>query len=125
MQHADKVIPVMQTLRHQGFHISLDDFGMGHSSLSRLKALPITSLKIDRSFVRGLPHESGDCAIVRTIFALGQHMKLQIIAEGVETDAQLVYLRQFGYPLMQGFLLARPMSAEALMSTFTCQSQPQ
>ena len=125
MQHADKVIPVMQTLRHHGFHISLDDFGMGHSSLSRLKTLPITSLKIDRSFVRGLPHESGDCAIVRTIFALGQHMKLQIIAEGVETDAQLVYLRQFGYPLMQGFLLARPMSAEALMSTFTCKDQSQ
>lgn len=118
MRQADRVIPIMQQLRQQGFHIGLDDFGMGHSSLSRLKTLPISSLKIDRSFVQGIPHDGGDCAIVRTIFDLGQHMKLRVIAEGVETDAQLGFLRQFGYPLMQGFFLGRPMTIEKLIALF-------
>ncbi|MEA5098872.1 MAG: EAL domain-containing protein [Burkholderiaceae bacterium] len=118
MQQAETVIPIMGNLRSLGFHISLDDFGMGHSSLSRLKELPISSLKIDRSFVSGLPNECGDCAIVRTIFDLGHHMHLQIIAEGVENDAQLGYLRQFGYPMMQGFLLGRPMPLAALLTLF-------
>ncbi len=118
MRQADKVIPIMQQLRKQGFHISLDDFGMGHSSLSRLKTLPISSLKIDRSFVRGIPGDCGDCAIVRTIFDLGQHMKLQVIAEGVETDAQLGFLQQFGYPMIQGFLLGRPMPLEKLLALY-------
>lgn len=118
MQHADRAIPIMKTLRRRGFRIGIDDFGMGHSSLSRLKELPITSLKIDRSFVRGLPEDKGDCSIVRTIFSLGTHMNLRVIAEGVETDAQLGFLQQFGYPMMQGFLLARPMSAEMLIARY-------
>ena len=118
IQQYDKVVPIMDALRNQGFHISLDDFGMGHSSLSRLKNLPISSLKIDRSFVRGIPHDCGDCAIVRTIFDLGQHMKLQVIAEGVETDSQLGFLQQFGYPMMQGFLLGRPMPLEKMLALY-------
>ena len=118
MRHADTVIPVMQALRQRGFHISLDDFGKGHSSLSRLKSLPITSLKIDRTFVAGLPHNTGDCSIVRAIFDLGKHMKLQVIAEGVETDAQFGYLQQFGYPRMQGYLLGRPAPLEQLQQRF-------
>ena len=116
MQHADKVIPVMETLRKRGFHISLDDFGTGHSSLSRLKQLPISSLKIDRSFITGLPGDVGSRAIVRTIFDLGRHMDLQIIVEGIETDAQFGFLRQFGYPWMQGFLLGRPTSVEKFIT---------
>lgn len=116
MKQADKVIPVMHTLRKLGFKISLDDFGMGHSSLSRLKSLPISSLKIDRSFVSGLPKDTGDNAIVRTILDLGRNMKLQVIAEGVETDEQLNFLRQFDCNVIQGFVLGRPMSLEALMA---------
>jgi EAL domain-containing protein (putative c-di-GMP-specific phosphodiesterase class I) len=96
-------------LRQMGFAISLDDFGMGHSSLSRIKSLPITSLKIDRSFIKGLPHDRGDGAIVRTILELGRHMGLTVLAEGVETDAQLGYLTQFGCPLIQGYLLGVPL----------------
>jgi len=116
MHHADKVVPVMQALRKRGFHLSLDDFGTGHSSLSRLNQLPISSLKIDRSFVAGLP-ENRDCsAIVRTIFDLGHHMNLQIIAEGIETDAQMGFLRQFGSTWMQGFLLGRPMTIDDLIA---------
>jgi EAL domain-containing protein (putative c-di-GMP-specific phosphodiesterase class I) len=116
MKQPDKVIPVMAALRQLGFKISLDDFGMGHSSLSRMKKLPISSLKIDRSFVSGLPHDRGDAAIVRTILDLGRHMNLQVIAEGVETDAQLIFLRQFGCSLIQGFLLSRPKTVSDLMA---------
>ena len=116
MKQPDKVLPVMAALRQHGFKISLDDFGMGHSSLSRMKKLPISSLKIDRSFVSGLPHDRGDAAIVRTILDLGRHMNLQVIAEGVETDAQLLFLRQFGCTLIQGFLLGRPQAVSALMA---------
>jgi len=116
MKQPDKVIPVMGALRQLGFKISLDDFGMGHSSLSRMKKLPISSVKIDRSFVSGLPHDRGDGAIVRTILDLGRHMKLQVIAEGVETDAQLIFLRQFGCTLIQGFLLSRPKTISELMA---------
>jgi EAL domain-containing protein (putative c-di-GMP-specific phosphodiesterase class I) len=116
MKHPDKVIPVMRTLRQLGFKISLDDFGMGHSSLSRLKKLPISSLKIDRSFVNGLPRDRGDGAIVRTILDLGRHMKLHVIAEGVETDAQLNFLRQFGCDFIQGYVLSRPMPLADLIA---------
>jgi EAL domain-containing protein (putative c-di-GMP-specific phosphodiesterase class I) len=115
MQHPEKVLPVMTTLRQLGYQISLDDFGMGHSSLSRLKKLPISSLKIDRSFIAGLPHDRGDCAIVRTILDLGRHMKLQVIAEGVETDAQLIYLQQFGCTLVQGYVVSKPKSLRSLL----------
>ncbi len=115
MKQPEKVIPVMQSLRRLGFKISLDDFGMGYSSLWRLKKLPISSMKIDRSFIKGLPHDRGDCAIVRTILDLGRHMNLKVIAEGVETDAQLVFLRQFGCTLIQGFVLSRPKSLADLM----------
>jgi len=116
MKQPDKVIPVMRSLRQLGFKISLDDFGMGHSSLSRMKQLPISSLKIDRSFVNGLPHNRGDAAIVRTILDLGRHMKLMVIAEGVETDAQLNFLRQFGCALIQGFIMSRPIPLDELIA---------
>ena len=116
MKQAEQVIPIMGVLRQLGFKISLDDFGMGHSSLSRLKKLPITSLKIDRSFVSGLPQDRGDAAIVRTILDLGRHMKLQVVAEGVETDAQLSFLRQFGCSLIQGYILGRPVPFDTLIA---------
>lgn len=118
MSHPDKVIPVMHALRQRGFKISLDDFGMGHSSLSRLKNLPISSVKIDRSFVGGLPHEREDGAIVRTILDIGRNMGLLVIAEGVETDAQLDFLRQCGCTLVQGFLLSGPLAVPALLEGY-------
>jgi diguanylate cyclase (GGDEF)-like protein len=114
MNHADKSIPVMRELRRLGFEIGLDDFGMGYSSLSLLKNLPIDTIKIDRLFTMGVPRDRDDCAIVRAILDLGRHMKLQVVAEGVETDAQLGFLRQFGCTLVQGYLLGRPMSLARL-----------
>jgi EAL domain-containing protein (putative c-di-GMP-specific phosphodiesterase class I) len=118
MKRPEHVIPVMRTLRQLGFEISLDDFGMGHSSLALLKNLPISALKIDRSFVRDLPHQSNDRAIVKTIAALGQQMNLDVIAEGVETAAQLDILRQSGCSLIQGFLLSRPLSLADLLTRY-------
>lgn len=116
MKRPDQVIPVMHTLRHLGFGISLDDFGMGHSSLALLKNLPISSLKIDRSFVRDLAHQRNDRAIVKTIADLGCQMGLEVIAEGVETEPQLDILRHAGCSLIQGYLLGRPMALAELLA---------
>jgi diguanylate cyclase (GGDEF)-like protein len=121
MKHADRVVPIMLQLRDRGFKIALDDFGTGYSSLSRLKRLPISSIKIDRGFMTGLPHDRGDCAIVRTILDLGHHMKLPVIAEGVENDAQLGFLRQFGCPLVQGYRFSRPLRLQDLIDKFGAQ----
>ncbi len=118
MRRPDQVIPVMRALRQLGFGISLDDFGMGHSSLALLKNLPISSLKIDRSFVRDVSHQRNDRAIVETIVDLGCHLEMDVIAEGVETAQQLDVLRQSGCYLIQGYLLARPMTLADLRATY-------
>ena len=118
MKRPDQVIPVMRALRRMGFGISLDDFGMGHSSLALLKTLPISSLKIDRSFVRDLPHQRNDRAIAKTIIDLGRQLELKVIAEGVETATQLEILRQSGCSLIQGYLLARPMTLDQVRDTY-------
>lgn len=118
MQQPDKVMPVMHTLRQLGFGISLDDFGTGYSSLALLKNLPISSMKIDRSFVRGLPQQRDDSAIARTIIELGRNMQMHVIAEGVETEAQLAFLRRHGCNLIQGFVLSRPKPVDALIALF-------
>jgi predicted signal transduction protein with EAL and GGDEF domain len=118
MSHLDTSLPIMRKLAQLGFEISLDDFGMGYSSLSLLKTLPIASLKIDRVFLEGVPRERDDCAIVRTMLDLGRNMGIGVIAEGVETDAQLGYLRQFGCTLVQGYLLGRPMAMPQLLERY-------
>jgi EAL domain-containing protein (putative c-di-GMP-specific phosphodiesterase class I) len=108
MKQPDQAIAVMRELRSHGFQISLDDFGTEHSSLSRLKNLPITSLKIDRSFINGLPDDVHDRAIVRAIMELGREMALNVVIEGVENPLQLQTLRELGDPLVQGFFTGRP-----------------
>ena len=118
MTRPDRVIPVMRALRQLGFEISLDDFGMGHSSLSLLRNLPISSMKIDRSFVRDLPQQRNDRAIVKTIVDLGHQMELSVIAEGVETASQLEVLQQSGCTLIQGFLLSRPLQLADLLARY-------
>ncbi len=100
-------------LQAHGVGCSLDDFGTGFSSLSYLKRLPLSELKIDKSFVDDLPGSESDAAIVRSILALGQSLGLKVIAEGVETAAQLAYLHQLGCPLFQGYWFSRPLPQEA------------
>ncbi|MDT8990800.1 bifunctional diguanylate cyclase/phosphodiesterase [Curvibacter sp. APW13] len=126
MQRPDQVIPVMRALRRQGVGISLDDFGMGHSSLALLRTLPISSLKIDRSFVRDLATQRNDYAIVKTIIDLGQLMGLEVIAEGIETVPQRDLLAQAGCVHMQGYLFDRPLTLDALLARAggACNPEP-
>ncbi|MDD0816252.1 EAL domain-containing protein [Curvibacter sp. HBC28] len=114
MKQPEQVMAVMARLRQRGFDISLDDFGKGHSALSLLKDLPISTLKIDRAFVRGLGQRDSERAILATIMDLGRHLGLQVITEGVETDTQLACVRGCGGQLIQGFLLSRPLPLDAL-----------
>ncbi len=118
MRQPDQVRRVMHQLREIGFEISLDDFGMGHSSLAMLKSLPISSLKIDRSFVRDLPTGERDRAIAQTIVDLGRHLQLEVIAEGIESAAQLAVLSECGCGFGQGWLLGRPLPLAGLIEAF-------
>lgn len=104
----------LAALRLLGVGIAVDDFGAGHSSLGRLKALPLDVLKIDRAFVSGIVDDQRDRAIVRTVVALGSNLGLTATAEGIETDEQLRVLRRLGCALVQGYLFARPMPAPQL-----------
>lgn len=97
-----------------GCRVALDDFGTGYSSLAYLKALPVSKLKIDKSFMDGIPHGANDAAISRAIIALAHSLGLTLVAEGVETDAQLAFLRQYGCEVYQGWLFAKAMKADAL-----------
>jgi diguanylate cyclase (GGDEF)-like protein/PAS domain S-box-containing protein len=105
---------VLQSLRELGVQLSIDDFGTGWSSLAYLKRLPLDRLKIDRSFIGGIPQDVDDAAIVETIIVMTHKLGLRVIAEGVETAAQRQQLLEQGCDEMQGFLLARPVPAAEL-----------
>lgn len=98
-------------LRGLGCGVTLDDFGTGFSSLSRLLALPLTRIKIDRRFVSGIQHSPASLKIVRSLLALSRDMELGCVIEGVEGEEELAILRELGGSLMQGYLFARPMPA--------------
>ena len=107
----EKVIPIMNELVALGLGLSLDDFGTGYSSLAYLKKFPITTLKIDRSFVIGVPGDQNDCAIAQAIVTMGQQLRQEIVAEGVETQAQMTFLRGLGCDQLQGYLFSPPVAA--------------
>jgi diguanylate cyclase (GGDEF)-like protein/PAS domain S-box-containing protein len=107
----------------QGFELAIDDFGTGESSLGRLKQLPVTTLKIDRSFVRDIEQDANDRAIVQSIISMATILGKQVIAEGVETPAQLALLLTLGCHAIQGYLISRPLP-EADVPTFITQQTP-
>ncbi|MRW88656.1 EAL domain-containing protein [Duganella sp. FT80W] len=114
MRDLQQAVAKMAQVRAMGVSLSIDDFGTGYSSLSALKSFPISTLKIDKSFVRDLGRSMGDEAIASSIIGLAHRLKLRVIAEGVETEQQRSFLRENGCDEMQGYLFSRPLPPEQL-----------
>lgn len=108
----------LHQIKAMGVELAVDDFGTGYSSLSYLKQMPVDRLKIDQSFVRDLPHSVDDRAIVRAILAMAANLKLKVIAEGIESQEQLDFLRAEGCQEAQGFFLSRPVSPVNFVTHF-------
>lgn len=111
MQNAEEATKTLHELKEMGVKLSVDDFGTGYSSLSYLKRFPLDTLKIDRSFIKDITTDPDDEALTRAILAMSNSLKLKVVAEGVETDAQLEFLRRNGCDEFQGYLFSRPVSA--------------
>jgi EAL domain-containing protein (putative c-di-GMP-specific phosphodiesterase class I) len=114
MREPEEAARLLGALRDMGVRVSIDDFGTGHSSLAYLKRLPLDAVKLDRSFVRDLPDDGDDAAITGGVIALAHQLRLQVVAEGVETPAQRDFLRRAGCDQAQGYLLGRPVPADTL-----------
>jgi diguanylate cyclase (GGDEF)-like protein len=123
MEDMDAAVAVLEELGRLGVAIEIDDFGTGYSSLAYLADLPIKQLKIDRSFVRNLPGRSNDELIARTIISMGKGLAMEVIAEGVETEAQRRFLEAHGCYAYQGYLFGHPMTA-AELEAFMRQRDP-
>ena len=114
MEHRERSEALLATLRDLGVKVALDDFGVGYSSLSYLHRLPVDAVKVDRSFIAGLPHDRGSVRIVEAVVGLGRAFRTGIVAEGVETEEQLDAIRGAGCSGVQGFALARPVPEDEL-----------
>jgi diguanylate cyclase (GGDEF)-like protein/PAS domain S-box-containing protein len=113
VEDMDKMLTRMHALAALGIRFSIDDFGTGYSSLAYLNRMPLYELKIDRSFVQGLPDDAHARGIVQTVLSMARNLSLHVVAEGVETQAQADYLTQSGCPSLQGYLYARPMPLQS------------
>ena len=117
MENADSAVELLAQIRKLGVRVAIDDFGTGYSSLSYLKRLPIDTVKLDRSFVNGATTDPDDAALVMAIVTLAHNLRLRVVAEGVETEEQLAFLRLLRCDEGQGYLFGRPMPPEAFEST--------
>jgi diguanylate cyclase (GGDEF)-like protein len=124
MKDPERAVGVMEALRAMGVRISIDDFGTGHSSLGYLKRFPINQLKVDRSFVRDLPHNGDDVAITRAVIAMAHSLKMSVVAEGVEHREQFELLRSEGCDEFQGYY-CRPPLEEAELMRFLAEERAQ
>ncbi|WP_305910341.1 EAL domain-containing protein (plasmid) [Methylomarinum sp. Ch1-1] len=111
MQDPDNIAITLNRLKDVGIRISMDDFGTGYSSLSYLKRFPFDNLKIDKAFINDIPLDEGDVTLVLTIIAMAHNFKLKVVAEGVETQAQVDFLARNGCDEIQGYFCSRPLPA--------------
>jgi EAL domain-containing protein (putative c-di-GMP-specific phosphodiesterase class I) len=118
MHNVVKASATLSEIRKRGIRIAIDDFGTGYSSMSLMKKFPIDTIKIDRSFVRDIPHDEEDKAITKAIIGMGKALGLKIVAEGVETVAQERFLKAHGCDEIQGYLFSRPVPPESLAEIF-------
>jgi diguanylate cyclase (GGDEF)-like protein/PAS domain S-box-containing protein len=116
MKRGHEAVTILQAVKDLGFKLAIDDFGTGYSSLAYLRRFPIDTLKIDRSFMHDIPRDTGAMEIAVTIIAMARNLRLQVLAEGVETTEQLDFLQQNGCNTYQGFLSSRPVTAESFAS---------
>jgi diguanylate cyclase (GGDEF)-like protein/PAS domain S-box-containing protein len=120
LSNADVVFSVLQDLNDMGLSLAIDDFGTGYSSLSYLKQFKVGKLKIDRSFIRDIASDSDDAAITTAIISMAKSLHLKVIAEGVENEAQMAFLREHSCDEIQGYLFSKPLSAEEIVKRFLC-----
>jgi diguanylate cyclase (GGDEF)-like protein/PAS domain S-box-containing protein len=125
MENVEAAIEMLQQMRALGIELSIDDFGTGYSSLSYLHRFPISTLKIDRSFVSRMTVNNENAEIVRTIIMLARNLKMDVVAEGVETAEQLAQLKALNCQYGQGYYFSKPLSADAMMSWLSSQQQLQ
>jgi len=118
MQNIGEAAAVLQQLKNMRVRIGLDDFGTGYSSLSYISSFKVDTIKIDRSFVMGCIEKPDNLVIIKTIIAMGQSLGIKVVAEGVETAAQLELIRQHGADMAQGYYFSRPVPAEDFLSLF-------
>ena len=117
MQNADAEVEMLSSLREMGLKIAIDDFGTGYSSLGYLKSLPIDSVKLDQSFVKGATTDPDDAALVMAVVTLAHNLRLKVIAEGIETEDQLKFLRLLRCDRGQGYLFGKPAPADLIEET--------
>jgi EAL domain-containing protein (putative c-di-GMP-specific phosphodiesterase class I) len=112
MDDTTRTIRILDALYGMGLHLAIDDFGTGYSSLSALQHFPIRTLKIDQSFIRDVAIDRDNASIVTTIIQMGHNMKLDVVAEGVESEEQLEFLRRHDCDYVQGHLFGDPVTAD-------------
>ncbi len=118
MQNPVRTLGILRQLQALGVRISIDDFGTGYSSLTYLRQFPVQSVKIDKSFVQDIPSDEGSMTLVRAIIGLAHELKMDVITEGIETEAQLDFLKFYKSDLLQGYIYSRPVTAKQLESDF-------
>ena len=117
-ENAYQVMQVIKALRERGFRVEMDDFGSGYSSLNMLSTMPIDVLKMDREFIRNVDHEEKDQHLVALILDIAKSLKVIVIAEGVEREAQLQFLKKLGCEMVQGYYFSRPLPAKEFEKTY-------
>ena len=123
MEDPPRTIKLLDELYSLGLHLAIDDFGTGYSSLSALQQFPISTLKIDQSFVRHVVTNPDDATIVGTIIQMGRSLKMDVVAEGVESEEQLNLLQRMDCAYVQGLLFGEPMSADNYLELLLAQAE--